>query len=214
MEGCCSLFHGDQTLPPEPGGSHLQSHVPRQGAWIAASPSAPRHGSDRRECHRPPLVRSLVLRLRCAHDATMSRQHGTEAAGRRHDTLLGAAIVRAQVCELIGESAVAMAGRVRAGRVGDTPHPSPTLSELLRWIADQVGQGCRSRPRPGEEQQMSTPVRDLSHHADEACDACIGRVRVRLVEHHVDAITAPMCLRELVEAGSSMLREEQAMAMA
>ena len=61
---------------------------------------------------------------------------------------------------------------------------------------------------------MSTPVRDLSQHADEACDACIGRVSFRLVEHHVDAITATMFLRELVEAGSSMLRVEQAMAIA
>ena len=76
----------------------------------------------------------------------MYSQNVTEAAGRRHYTMLGAAIVGAQVCELIGEIAVAMAGRVSAGRVGDTQHPYPTLSELVRWIADQVGQGCRSRP--------------------------------------------------------------------
>jgi hypothetical protein len=61
---------------------------------------------------------------------------------------------------------------------------------------------------------MSKPVLDLSQHADEACYAFIGRVSLRLVAHNVDAITATMFLRELVEAGSSMLREEQAMAMA
>jgi hypothetical protein len=34
------------------------------------------------------------------------------------------------------------------------------------------------------------------------------------VEHNVDAITATMFLRELVEAGGSTLRVEQAMAIA
>ena len=161
-----------------------------------------------------PLSATLFLSLRFAHDSNMYSQNVTEAAGRRHYTMLGAAIVGAQVCELIGESAVAMAGRVSAGRVGDTQHPYPTLSELVRWIADQVGQGCRSRPRPGEEKRMSKPVLDLSQHADEAFYAFIGRVSLLLVEHNVDAITATMFLRELVEAGSSTLRVEQAMAIA
>ena len=76
----------------------------------------------------------------------MYSQNVTEAAGRRHYTMLGAAIVGAQACELIDEIAVAI-----AGRVGDTEHPYPTLSELVRWTADQVGQGCRSFPRPREE---------------------------------------------------------------
>jgi len=61
---------------------------------------------------------------------------------------------------------------------------------------------------------MIKPVLDLSQHADEAFYAFIGRVSVRLGEHHVDAITATMFLRELAEAGSSTLRMEQAMAMA
>ena len=60
-------------------------------------------------------------------------------AERASGQILGAAIVGAQACELIGEIAVAMAGRVSVGRVGDTQHPYPTLSELVRWTADQVG---------------------------------------------------------------------------
>jgi hypothetical protein len=39
-------------------------------------------------------------------------------------------------------------------------------------------------------------------------------VSLLLVEHNVDAITATMFLRELVEAGGSTLRAEQAMAIA
>jgi len=61
---------------------------------------------------------------------------------------------------------------------------------------------------------MSKPVLDRSQHADEAFYAFMGRVRLRLVEHNVDAITATMFLRELVEAGGSTLRVEQAMAIA
>ena len=58
--------------------------------------------------------------------------------------ILGAAIVGAQACELIGAIAVAMAGRVSAWRVGDTQHPYPTLSEVVRRTTDQVGKGSRS----------------------------------------------------------------------
>ena len=61
---------------------------------------------------------------------------------------------------------------------------------------------------------MSKPVLDLSQHVDEALYAFIGRVSLLLVEHNVDAITATMFLRELVEAGGSTLRVEQAMAIA
>ena len=56
---------------------------------------------------------------------------------------------------------------------------------------------------------MSKPVLDRSQHADDAFYAFMGRVRLRLVEHNVDAITATMFLRELVEAGGSTLRVEQ-----
>ncbi|MGH7463372.1 MAG: hypothetical protein ACREMA_20375 [Longimicrobiales bacterium] len=47
-------------------------------------------------------------------------------------------------------------------------------------------------------------------YAHEALYAFIGRVSVLLVEHNVDAITATMFLREIVEAGSSALSLEQA----
>jgi hypothetical protein len=57
-------------------------------------------------------------------------------------------------------------------------------------------------------------VLDRSQHADDAFYAFMGWVRLRLVEHNVDAITATMFLRELVEAGGSTLRVEQAMAIA
>ena len=61
---------------------------------------------------------------------------------------------------------------------------------------------------------MSKPVLDLSQHADEAFYTFIGRVSLLLVEQNVDAITATMFLRELVEAGGSTLRVEQAMVIA
>jgi len=35
-------------------------------------------------------------------------------------------------------------GGSAAWRVGDTQHPYPTLSELVRWTADQVGKTSRS----------------------------------------------------------------------
>ena len=75
-------------------------------------------------------------------------------AERASGQILGAAIVGAQACELIGEIAVAMAGRVSAWRVGDTQHPYPTLSELVRWTADQVGKASRS----AVEQAPGVPV--------------------------------------------------------
>ena len=46
--------------------------------------------------------------------------------------------------------------------------------------------------------------------ANEALYAFIGRVSLLLVEHNVDAITATMFLREIVEAGGSALSLEQA----
>jgi pyruvate/2-oxoglutarate dehydrogenase complex dihydrolipoamide dehydrogenase (E3) component len=75
-------------------------------------------------------------------------------AERSSGQILGAAIVGAQACELIGEIAVAMAGRVSAWLVGDTQHPYPTLSELVRWTADQVGKASRS----AAEQALGVPV--------------------------------------------------------
>lgn len=61
---------------------------------------------------------------------------------------------------------------------------------------------------------MSKPVLDLSQHADEAFYAFVGRVSLLLVEQNVDAITATMFLRELADAGGSMLPKDEAMVLA
>jgi hypothetical protein len=45
-------------------------------------------------------------------------------------------------------------GGSAAWRVGDTQHPYPTLSELVRWTADQVGKASRS----AAEQALGVPV--------------------------------------------------------
>ena len=57
---------------------------------------------------------------------------------------------------------------------------------------------------------MDRPKLDSMQHANEALYAFIGRVSLLLVEHNVDAITATMFLREIVEAGGSALSLEQA----
>ena len=53
--------------------------------------------------------------------------------------ILGAGIVGTEATSLISELVVAMAGRVSAWTVGDAIHPYPTLPEMVRWTADQVG---------------------------------------------------------------------------
>lgn len=53
--------------------------------------------------------------------------------------VLGAAIVGAHANELIGEFLIAMAGNVSALTIGDTLHPYPSFSEVVRWSADQIG---------------------------------------------------------------------------
>jgi pyruvate/2-oxoglutarate dehydrogenase complex dihydrolipoamide dehydrogenase (E3) component len=53
--------------------------------------------------------------------------------------ILGAAIVGAEAGEHISEIAVAMQGGVSALTLGDTLHPYPTVSEAVRWTADQIG---------------------------------------------------------------------------
>ena len=55
----------------------------------------------------------------------------------------GAGYTAASTAARLGKR-VAMAGRVSAWCVGDTQHPYPTLSELVRWTADQVGKTSRS----------------------------------------------------------------------
>jgi len=57
---------------------------------------------------------------------------------------------------------------------------------------------------------MDRPRLDSTPHDNEALYAFIGRVSLLLVEHNVDAITATMFLREVVEAGGSALSLEQA----
>jgi hypothetical protein len=57
---------------------------------------------------------------------------------------------------------------------------------------------------------MDRPRLDPMPCAHAVLYAFIGRVSVLLVEHNVDAITATMFLREIVEAGSSALSLEQA----
>jgi len=53
--------------------------------------------------------------------------------------ILGAGIVGTEATSLISELVVAMAGKVSAWTVGDAIHPYPTLSEMVRWTADQIG---------------------------------------------------------------------------
>ncbi len=75
-------------------------------------------------------------------------------AERSSGRILGASIVGANANDLIGEVAVAMAGGVSAWTLGDTLHPYPTVSEIVRWTADQIGKGgeqeaaetCRQQP--------------------------------------------------------------------
>lgn len=57
--------------------------------------------------------------------------------------ILGASIVGAEANELIGAVAVAMRGGVSAWVLGDTLHPYPTRSEIVRWTADQIGKEGR-----------------------------------------------------------------------
>jgi hypothetical protein len=68
-------------------------------------------------------------------------------ADRGTGEILGGAILGANATDLIGELLVAMAGHVSAYTVGDTIHPYPTLAELVRWTADQIGKHLP----PGEQ---------------------------------------------------------------
>lgn len=53
--------------------------------------------------------------------------------------ILGAGITGEEATTLISELVVAMAGKVSAWTVGDAIHPYPSLPEMVRWTADQVG---------------------------------------------------------------------------
>jgi len=60
-------------------------------------------------------------------------------ARRSDGQILGAGIVGPEATSLISELVVAMAGHVSAWKVGDAIHPYPTLPEMVRWTADQIG---------------------------------------------------------------------------
>ncbi|MEJ7652683.1 MAG: FAD-dependent oxidoreductase [Chloroflexia bacterium] len=64
--------------------------------------------------------------------------------------ILGASIIGERADEMIGELAFAMTAGVSSWVLGDSLHPYPTLSELVRWTADQLGKddNGEDRPRP------------------------------------------------------------------
>ena len=61
---------------------------------------------------------------------------------------------------------------------------------------------------------MDKPKLAPLQHNHAALDAFIGRVSLLLVAHNVDAITATMFLRDIVDAGGYALTLEQAMHIA
>jgi hypothetical protein len=65
-----------------------------------------------------------------------------------------------------------------------------------------------------KEARMAKPTLDLTQHTTEDLYAFIGRVSLLLVEHNADAITTVDFLREIADAGGSMLGLEQAMQIA
>jgi pyruvate/2-oxoglutarate dehydrogenase complex dihydrolipoamide dehydrogenase (E3) component len=69
--------------------------------------------------------------------------------------ILGAGIVGPDATMLISELVVAMAGHVSAWTVGDAIHPYPTLPEMVRWTADQIG---KSREHEGHGPDCITDI--------------------------------------------------------
>ncbi len=69
--------------------------------------------------------------------------------------ILGAGIVGMEATTLISELVVAMTGRVSAWTVGDAIHPYPTLPEMVRWTADQIG---KSREHEGHGPHCITDI--------------------------------------------------------
>jgi len=57
---------------------------------------------------------------------------------------------------------------------------------------------------------MDKPTLDLTQRGHADGYALIGRMRLLLVEHNLDALTATACLRESSEAGGNALSLEQA----
>jgi hypothetical protein len=112
------------------------------------------------------LGRDVEIASVCYADVTRAVLEGAPEgfakiiAERSTGQILGASIVGAQACELIGEVAVAMAGRVSAWLVGDTQHPYPTLSEVVRWAADQIGKTTRP---PADQAPGQSVAREHAH---------------------------------------------------
>jgi pyruvate/2-oxoglutarate dehydrogenase complex dihydrolipoamide dehydrogenase (E3) component len=163
-------------------GCNMYTHAGDLGGTIAgwnAAGGAPERTADWRVVPRPiyaiPEVAAVGMTERDARDRGLDVEVGTvcyadvtrtalsgEAEGfvkiiaeRSTGQILGAAIVGAQACELISEVAVAMAGHLTVRQVGDTLHPYPTLSEIVRWAADQAGQAIRKERRPDAGQHAS-----------------------------------------------------------
>jgi hypothetical protein len=68
-------------------------------------------------------------------------------ADRATGEILGGTIVAADAATLIAPLVVAMSGRVSAYVLGETLQGYPTMPELVRWTADQVGKHLE----PGEQ---------------------------------------------------------------
>ncbi len=103
-------------------------------------------------------------------------------AERSSGRILGASIVGASANDLIGEVAVAMAGGVSAWTLGDTLHPYPTVSEIVRWTADQIGKGgeqeaALTRQQPCDLASVQVDVLPGSAGAEPVSDDEVERVR-------------------------------------
>lgn len=163
-------------------GRNMYTHAGDLGGTIAgwnAAGGTPERTADWRVVPRPvyaiPEVAAVGTTEQDAQDRGLDVEVGTvcyadvtrtalsgESEGfvkiiaeRSTGQILGASIVGAQACELISEVAVAMAGRLTVRQVGDTLHPYPTLSEIVRWAADQAGQAIREDRGPGVGQRAS-----------------------------------------------------------
>ncbi len=157
-------------------GMHMYTHSGDYMGEIAGGNAAgvsPRHEADFAVVPRPvyslPEVAAIGLTEREADcvdcDLEIAKVHFKEIsraringetegwckiiAERVSGRILGASIIGPEANELIGEIATAMAGGVSAWTLGDTLHPYPTVSEIVRWTADQIGKD--REPRAGTE---------------------------------------------------------------
>lgn len=153
-------------------GRHMYTHAGDLAGTVAgwnAAGGSPGRTTDWRIVPRPvyaiPEVAGIGLTERqaqergikvevgtvCYADITRTALSGEEegfakvVADRHSGEILGAAIVGAHACELISEVAVAMTGHLTARQLADTLHPYPTLSETVRWAADQAAKCVREQ---------------------------------------------------------------------